>query len=1507
MSGRGEHSKIKSPTFVTRSGRVTTTRIKRTHTKMISQEQFTQLLERMPVAPQPSRGSFINCKYTYSGEKDAEVVEAFLSAINIYKRSADMGDVTALSELPLLLKGEAGVWWLGVKNDVTSWADFETHLRENFAPIREAYQIYLDITQEKQQKGTTTDAFVRRKRMLFSQLPSPGQRETDQLDIIYGLLRLEIRDKVPRADVKDFKELLKAAKAAEHVINEKDAVAGQSVTKPSVTKSSENKQEARIGSKPDSKKTKCRYCRNFGHSAEECRKLRRANEQKEKPEGSTSEAVTQAPSSLAAKFSCYGCGAPGVVRTNCPTCHANKGQRPHPEIGFCSVDAVIDARDRPVVFVEISGVVGAVFLDTCAKSSVASYSLYCELKKKGFPFREYRIGLTLADGDPKQQVILVTQAPVKINDRTVVTTLLVFPESRRNKTLLGVGFLQDARIDISLAQSTWHFLDDPTQVFELYPESFVNYDNKAAVAAITPDLSLSPSLPEGSNSARPYGPLIRIDAPSPPKKKPRLEYPLGYSPILDALYEDARANLQNYGEECDLDGIDDTLFPSTSISSVDVTVLNDFLGRNQDVFTPNGEPVKGFEHVIETGMHKPVSVPPYRLSPMKTEILKKEVSKMLAEKVIEPCSSPWAAPVVLVPKKDGSTRVCVDYRQLNAVTTPDAYPMPRIDDLLHNAKPTPYMSTIDLRAGYWQISVKEDHRDKTSFVCPFGMYRFRRMPFGLRNAPATFQRMMDRFRISLSHIKLMVYLDDLIVMSPTFDDHVKDLQDVFNKLKEFNLTANREKCHFCCQKVKYLGHYITADGLQPDPDKVSAILDMLPPRNLKHLLSFVQMCSWYRRFIPNFASVAEPLTRLTKKNATWKWEEDQINAFAKLRESLASSPVLAQADNTKPYTIKTDASSYALGAVLVQGEGETEHPVEYASRLLTKAERNYSTTEREALGVVWAVAKFRGYIEGAKITILTDHQALRWLMSLKSPTGRLARWALLLQPYDLSIKYISGKTNVVADSLSRPSCEPATEEDCGVCTVVVDMPAKSKEVIREEQHKDEDIAKIVQCLESTDEEKARYWSRKGYHSNNGLLYRYGPDSDRETSQLVIPKQEQENILAAYHNDATAGHYGIDKTFERIAKRYFWKGMRKHIETYVRHCLQCQRYKCSNQKPAGLLQTTAQNQRFEVVAFDLFGPLPRTAGNHNWIFIIEDVATRWVELFALERATAEECARIMLEEIILRYGTPRRFISDNGTQFVSNVMQQLTYCLNIQHGFTPVYHPETNPVERRNRDLKTQLAILVEDNHATWADKLPSIRFAMNTATSCSTGQTPAYLTFGRELRTPDDVQHDLREIVTNDNFVKELTPRLLLMADTLARAREVQEEKEEKRKEYVDQKRQACPDYKPGDLVLVATHVLSKSSQGFSSKLAPRRDGPYVIVRRHGASSFEVASTDSKTPVGVYHASALTRYRSEDTTVPEPSLPIRKRGRPRKETSGKKDAPAAVARPRGRPRTKPRL
>ncbi|GFV96295.1 retrovirus-related Pol polyprotein from transposon 297 [Trichonephila clavipes] len=487
---------------------------------------------------------------------------------------------------------------------------------------------------------------------------------------------------------------------------------------------------------------------------------------------------------------------------------------------------------------------------------------------------------------------------------------------------------------------------------------------------------------------------------------------------------------------------------------------------------------------------------------------------------------------------------------------------------------------------------------------------------------------------------------------------------------------------------------------------------------------------------------------------------------------LMTSPILKQADGSKPFTIRTNASNYALGAVLLQGSGPDEHVIEYSSRLMIPAERNYSTIEREALAVVWALEKFRGYVENQQIFLASDHQPLKWLLSIKSPSGRLARGTLKIQSFNLKIDYTPGKANVVADMLSRPSYTEGAA--CDVCAITVDMPSRKSSDIRKGQLEDEELKKIIDCFESMDKHEnfANYTSR-GYLMNQGILNRYSPESEEEEAQLVVPAQERERILQEYHDAPTAGHYGVKNTCKKISSRYYFQ--------------------------AGLLRTPAYAQRFETLAIDLFGPLPETPTGKKWIFIVEDTSTKWVELFALADATAENCAKTLIEEVLLRYGLPRRLISDNGPQFISAAMQLTCDLLEITQDLIPVYHPQANPSERKNRDLKPRLAFLVGEEHSAWEDKLPLIRFAMNTSVCDTTGHTAAYLQFGRQLRTSYDIRYDIQQVIDNDNFVPEITPYLKRFANSILDVKDRVEQKQDCQKENFDRRRRKC--YKPGDKV----------------------------------------------------------------------------------------------------------
>ncbi|XP_047987137.1 uncharacterized protein LOC125226991 [Leguminivora glycinivorella] len=983
----------------------------------LTTEQFRELLQAVGSSSK-KKTLLSKCPARFNGTRSPTAVEAFISGVSTFMQVEELEDSAILEGLPLILQDDAAVWWQGVKHEIDTWKEFENRLRHAYAPKKPTYAILQDIIEIKQDKNTPTEIFIQKKRALIAQLPSPRFTEQLEIDMVFGQLRFEIRDKINRDTITTFKELSEKARHVERSLSEKAA-----------------KMDKPVASHNTKLKSRCNYCRIPGHTADVCRKLLRRNEQAtEKPEAKPSQSTTSSITPLdpaKPKFKCYGCGEPGVVRSRCPKCNTEKVKLEE----ICSIN-LSGTHRRPTVPIKIDNIESIGYVDTCAKSSVCSYQLYRRLTDEGYKFKQERRYITLADGVPKMQDVHTITVPICVYGKAVPTLLVVLPGPSNTKTYLGVDYITDSLMIVNIPQLTCRFLDEPSKVFDLMMEDIGETLISQVVSEVSLPELLSPTLslpekcttPKKSTSTtemsleRPYGPsfsigltvspkmavkrqlepqladeapstsvqsmsssqlppeeilknygpLIPIELRTPPKRQRNILLD-GYSPIIDVLKRDAMRAIDE--DDIELSPVSRNLFgtPSTDIASIDVAErvlsleedqqLNELISQHEDIFIPNGKPTTHTEHVIDTGSHRPISVPPYRLPPAKTEILRAEVSKMLKEGIIKPCQSPWSAPVVMVPKKDGGTRVCVDYRQLNAITTPDVYPLPRIDDLLHNAKRTPFMSTIDLRAGYWQIKVKDEDQAKTSFVTPFGMYLFLRMPFGLRNAPATFQRLMDGFRISLSHIKLLVYLDDLIIMSTSFEQHLKDLQDVFARLKEYNLTANREKCNFCVAKIKYLGHYITADGLELDSDKISSILKMPAPSNLKHLLSFIQTCSWYRRFVPNFAKVAEPLTRLTKKNTEWTWTSEQQTAFETSKKLLVSAPVLAQADDSKPYIIKSDASSYAIGAVLVQGEGEQEHPVEYASRLLNQAERNYSTTEREALSVVWAVNKFRGYTE----------------------------------------------------------------------------------------------------------------------------------------------------------------------------------------------------------------------------------------------------------------------------------------------------------------------------------------------------------------------------------------------------------------------------------------------------------------------------------------------------------------------------------------------------------------
>ncbi|CAG9134488.1 unnamed protein product [Plutella xylostella] len=451
-----------------------------------------------------------------------------------------------------------------------------------------------------------------------------------------------------------------------------------------------------------------------------------------------------------------------------------------------------------------------------------------------------------------------------------------------------------------------------------------------------------------------------------------------------------------------------------------------------DIFHIEGEPLSytnAIEHTINSGDAPPIHVKSYRFPECHKEEVDSQIRKMLDQNIIRSSVSPWSAPVWVVPKKIDASgkrkwRIVIDYRRLNDVTVSESYPLPLITDILDQLGHSKYFSTLDLASGFHQILMSSKDAPKTGFTVSTnssvsGHYEFTRMPFGLKNAPTTFQRLMNTALSGLQGLHCYVYLDDCIIYSHDLESHMSKLTLVFDRLRKFNLKLQPDKCEFLRREVAYLGHIITDKGVSPNPEKVKAVTEFPKPTNVKQIKSFLGLVGYYRRFIENFSKLTKPLTALLKKDVPFEWSSEQDTAFQILKEKLTTAPLLQYPDFSAPFVITTDASNYAVGAVLSQGEIGKDKPVAYASRTLNKPEGNYSTTEKELLAIIFAVKTFRPYLFGRKFKIVTDHRPLVWLFNVKDPGSRLIRWRLKLEEYDYEIVYKQGRLNSNADALSR--------------------------------------------------------------------------------------------------------------------------------------------------------------------------------------------------------------------------------------------------------------------------------------------------------------------------------------------------------------------------------------------------------------------------------------------------------------------------------------------------------
>ena len=473
------------------------------------------------------------------------------------------------------------------------------------------------------------------------------------------------------------------------------------------------------------------------------------------------------------------------------------------------------------------------------------------------------------------------------------------------------------------------------------------------------------------------------------------------------------------------------------------------------------------------------------------------------------------------------------------------------------------------------------------------------MPFGLTNAPATFQRTMDVVLSGLKWVICLVYLDDLIVFSKTFDEQITRLVKVLERISSAGFTLNPKKCRFCLNVIHYLGHVIDSTGQYPDPEKIETVKNFPTPRNLTDVRSFVALGSYYRKFVPKYSLLAEPLTRLTKLNVGFKWGTEQEIAFTTIKQKLMSAPVLIHFDPSLPIEVRTDACGYGLGACLLQMKEEF-HPVCYASRLLNRAELNYSTTEKECLALVFAIEKFRHYLEGQKFVVVTDHCALCWLKTKTRVKdrlpSRLVRWSLIIAPFDMTIKYKSGKLHKDVDCLSRYPLAIVEESDDKERKMFA-LHISTELDISEKQKSDSDVLNIIRLLENEP-------YRSQFILDNDILYKKSDDK----YLVYVPKTLQSDLCFVYHDHPLSGHVGIEATLSKLKEKYYWPRMRDFVTNHVKSCIECGQKKIPRVKPAGKLQSIDIPGPFEMIGIDIVGILP-TAQKYRNIIVCTDYFTK----------------------------------------------------------------------------------------------------------------------------------------------------------------------------------------------------------------------------------------------------------------------------------------------------------
>jgi transposase InsO family protein len=811
---------------------------------------------------------------------------------------------------------------------------------------------------------------------------------------------------------------------------------------------------------------------------------------------------------------------------------------------------------------------------------------------------------------------------------------------------------------------------------------------------------------------------------------------------------------------------------------------------------------------------------------------------------------------------------------------------------------------MDLNQGFMQLPIAEEDRDKTAIATTMGLFQFLRLPYGLVTAPSEFSRLMGEVLRGMQWRECLVYMDDIIVPCSVVQQGLIRLEHVFQRLRAANLKLKPKKCSFFQKSVKVLGHIVSSEGIRTDHTKTEAVRDWPTPQNAKDLKSFLGLSAYYMRFVENYSNIAKPLYKLCSKSIKFTWTEEAEKSFQALKTALTTTPILAYPISGLPFSLDTDCSKFASGAVLGQVQNGKERVIAYMSKTLTPSEIKYCVTRKELLAVVTALKHFHHYLYGQEVLLRTDNAAVSWLRRLKDPCGQMARWLQYIDTYNLKITHRPGRLHANADALSRNPCKVCaryeksnstvnnvreivsgnnSDQNETVCvttrlnqqsveneaprTVLLD--GWSATDIKMEQLQDPDIGPLLVAAEA--KERPDWNKVAGRSANSKLLWnqwdrlevhggvlhrRWLPENGIEKLQLIVPKTKRIDLLYFYHDIPTAGHLGVDKMLDRIRNDFFWPAITQDVKNYCAKCIICAARKPS--KPAHApLGETAVGAMMEKVAMDILGPLPTTDKGNRYVLVIADVFTKYTEAVALPDQEAKTVATAFVDTFVTRMGTPMTILSDQGTNFESELFKDMCSILGIKKISTSVARPQANSVvERFNRTLLTMLTAYCSENQKSWDIYLQQVMMAFRASKSASTGFTPNLMAFGREVTLPVTAVIGLPpgEHLTPSQHVNNLQ-------NNMVKAHEIARHNLQKNAQY--QKRYYDRSAKDRKLQVGQPVWLFEPSKKPCKKLAPRWQGPYLVVKIIDDLIYMIKKSLRK-PAKAHHIDKLRPYNGNE-------------------------------------------